>query len=189
MILRVNLLLFVSHMPYLLKMKNLICLLPLLLLFIACDDSKEVSSVNPVNWEARALKVRKSDSLVTGSTYLSVYSQIYSETEHRTHPLTGTVSIRNANREDSIFISKAEYFDTSGESIRTYFDKPIFLKPMETVEIVIDQEDLSGGSGANFIFDWFVKPGIHKPIFECVMISTYGQQGLSFMTHGYELEK
>ncbi|MBV6640304.1 MAG: DUF3124 domain-containing protein [Cyclobacteriaceae bacterium] len=170
-------------------MKKNIYFLLLILLFMACEDTGEVSSVNPVNWETRTLKDVKADSLKFGSSYLSVYSHIYSETEHKTHPLTGTVSIRNANRADSIYIMKAEYFDTSGELIRTYFDKPIFLKPMETVEIVIDQEDKSGGSGANFIFDWLVKPGVHKPIFECVMISTYGQQGLSFMTHGYELEK
>ncbi|MEQ8553784.1 MAG: DUF3124 domain-containing protein [Cyclobacteriaceae bacterium] len=168
-------------------MKQLICFLTLALLFEACNEIREVSSVDPVNWEARTIKNLTTDAFASGSSYLSVYSQIYSETEHRTHPLTGTVSIRNANRKDSIYITKAEYFDTSGESIRTYFDRPIFLQPMETVEIVIDQEDLSGGSGANFIFDWLVKPGIHKPIFECVMISTYGQQGLSFMTHGYEL--
>ncbi len=168
-------------------MKITRCLLALACVMIGCADKREMSSVDPVNWDAKTLRNFRTDSLISGSSYLSVYSQIYSETEHKTHPLTGTVSIRNANRADSIFITKAEYFDTTGKSIRTYFDQLIFLKPMETVEIVIDQEDLSGGSGANFIFDWFVKPGTNKPIFECVMISTYGQQGLSFMTHGYEL--
>ena len=58
---------------------------------------------------------------------------------------------------------------------------------METVEIVIDQDDNEGGTGANFIFDWKIKPDTNEPLFEAVMISTYGQQGLSFTTTGIRL--
>lgn len=157
---------------------------------LSCNDraKKDVSSVDPINWSARTVALSVSDSLVKGSSYLSVYSQIYSETEHRTHNLTGTISMRNTNLKDSIFIRKAEYFDTHGNSIRTYFDKPIFIKPMETVEIVIDEKDQSGGTGANFLFHWSIKPTSHEPYFEGVMISTSGQQGLSFTTKGIRVE-
>lgn len=55
---------------------------------------------------------------------------------------------------------------------------------METLEIVIAEVDKKGGTGANFIFEWAAKPITSSPIFEAVIISTYGQQGLSFMTHG-----
>jgi hypothetical protein len=92
--------------------------------------------------------------------------------------------MRNTNRADTIFIEKAEYFDTKGRSIRTYFNKPIYLAPMETVEIVIDELDKEGGTGANFIFDWKIKPTSNEPLFEGIMISTSGQQGLSFTTQG-----
>lgn len=170
-------------------MKRILFIAVHLMLWSSCSTpDEEVSSTNPVNWNARNAELTIKDSLLTGTTYLSVYSHIYSETEHRTHPLTGTISMRNINPSDTIYIHHAEYFNTSGKSIRNYFNHSIYLAPLETVEIVIDQEDKEGGSGANFIFDWSVKPTANEPHFECVMISTYGQQGLSFTTQGIILK-
>jgi hypothetical protein len=153
---------------------------------ISCDRVKEVSSINPVNWQKRAVHFTLPDSLISGKTYLSVYSQIYSQTEHRTYNLTATISMRNTSISDTIFLSKAEYFDSHGHSIRTYFSYPIFLRPMETVEIVIDELDKAGGTGANFIFDWQVQPNSSHPLFEAVMISSAGQ-GMSFKTDGKQI--
>ena len=147
-----------------------------------------MSSIDTVNWEKRKVNIEPKDSLIIGSTYLSVYSQIYSLDEHKTHDLTVTVSMRNINKTDTIYLNKAEYFDTHGNSIRTYFDFPIYLKPMETVEIIIDEIDGEGGTGGNFVFDWKVKQNSLTPFFEGVMISTSGQQGLSFTTHGVQIE-
>lgn len=155
---------------------------------VSCQNKSEVSSIDPVNWDSRTLKRAHIDSLELGTTYLSVYSQIYSQTEHTTHNLTVTVSIRNVNRKDTVFIDKAEYFNTHGALIRTYFDKPIFIAPMETVEIVIDERDQEGGTGANFIFDWAITPNSDEPLFEGIMISTSGQQGLSFTTMGKRIQ-
>lgn len=170
-------------------MKKLL-LIFLSVLVLSCTEKapKEVSSVDPVNWSNRKASLSASDSLVQGISYLSVYSEIYSETEHRTHNLTSTISMRNTNLRDPIYISKAEYFDTKGSAIRTYFDFPIYIKPMETVEIVIDEKDQSGGTGANFLFHWAIKPTSNEPYFEGVMISTSGQQGLSFTTQGKRIE-
>ncbi|WP_228851276.1 DUF3124 domain-containing protein [Aegicerativicinus sediminis] len=155
---------------------------------ISCEKEKEYSSINPINWEKRTVPYSLSDSLEQGSTYLSIYSQIYSLTEHQTHNLTATVSMRNINKSDSIFITKAEYFHTDGTPIRTYFQKPIYIAPMEAVEIVIDEIDAEGGTGANFIFDWKKDKDSNDPYFEGVMISTSGQQGLSFTTQGIKIE-
>ncbi len=169
--------------------KHLFLFLSLMVL-AACSEKqpKEVSSVDPVNWNNRTATISEQDSLVNGTSYLSVYSEIYSETEHRTHNLTSTISMRNTNLKDTIYINKAEYFDTKGTPIRTYFDKPIYIRPMETVEIVIDEKDQSGGTGANFLFQWSIKPNSHEPYFEGVMISTSGQQGLSFTTQGHRVD-
>ena len=121
---------------------------------------------------------------VMGKTYLPVYSQIYHQYEDRTFNLTITVSIRNISLTDTVYILKADYFNTAGDNIRQYVKNPIFLEPMETVEIVIAEEDKEGGTGANFLFDWAMKTDKNPPLFEAVMISTYGQQGLSFATRG-----
>lgn len=169
-------------------MKKIIAITVLLLAGYSCDKKKENSSVDRVNWESRMVPHAISDSMVHGSTYLSVYSQIYSQTEHKTHDLTATISLRNTNLTDTIYIDKAEYFDTGGKSIRTYFDQTIFVSPMETVEIVIDELDKEGGTGGNLLFEWRILPSSAEPLFESVMISTSGSQGLSFATQGKRIK-
>lgn len=86
-------------------------------------------------------------------------------------------------------INRIEYFDTHGKSIEKYCDYPIYILPMETIEIIINQNENLGGTGGNFIFDWLIKSNGNKPLFECVMISTLGQQGLSFISQGIEINR
>ena len=163
---------------------KLLTLITLMLFIISCDKEKELSSVNETNWNKRTVNTTSKDSLIHGKTYLSVYSEIYSGTEHRSLSLTATVSLRNINVNDTVFIDKAIYYNTHGEAIRTYCNKTIFIAPMETVEIVIDESDKEGGTGANFLFNWSIKPNSTEPFFESVMLSTSGQQGISFTTQG-----
>lgn len=168
-------------------MKQLLILLFSIILLQSCQEQPEISSISAVNWDKRTVKYALSDSMVQGSTYLSVYSQIYSQTEHKTHNLTATVSMRNTDQQDTVFVESARYFDTQGRPIRSYFENTIYIAPMETVEIVIDETDEAGGTGANFLFKWKMRPGTNEPLFEGVMISTSGQQGLSFLTQGQRL--
>ncbi|XVJ67378.1 MAG: DUF3124 domain-containing protein [Lacibacter sp.] len=166
-------------------------LLPLVLLFgtiSSCNSDQTPAPPPAVDWNKKRATISKVDSLQKGSTYLSVYSHIYALSEKRTANLTATISMRNTSQTDTLFITKAEYFDTHGKSLKNYIDNSIFLAPMETAEIIIEQNDTSGGSGANFIFDWKIKPGAPEPLFEAIMISTSGQQGLSFTTQGKRIK-
>lgn len=168
-------------------MKNIFIITFSLLILSACKEEQELSSVNPINWNKRTATIKPNNNLVSGASHLSVYSQIYSYTEHKKHGLTATISIRNTDRKDTIYLNNASYYDTHGKLIRSYFKKPIYLIPMETVEIVIDETDKEGGTGGNFVFDWMIKPNRNEPLFEAVMISTSGQQGLSFTTQGVKI--
>lgn len=170
-------------------MKYFITLLILALAFQSCKDEETTATIEPVNWDDRIVTTQLPDSLLqSGATYLSVYSHIYSETDQKIHQLTATASLRNTSRSDTLYIEKAQYFDTQGRMVRSYLDTPIYIAPLETLEIVIGERDVEGGAGANFIFDWKLAPGTSEPLFECVMISTYGQQGLSFTTQGKRIE-
>ncbi|WP_299256193.1 DUF3124 domain-containing protein [uncultured Aquimarina sp.] len=160
----------------------------LISLLFSCNEKKEISSVNPKNWSKRAINLSTKDSLEFGKSYLSVYSQIYSNTEHKTHNLTSMISMRNISESDSIYLLRAEYYDTNGKSIRKYFDSPIFLAPMETTEIIIDEIDVSGGTGSNFILEWKIPKNCPEPLFEGIMTSTMGQQGLSFITQAKRIK-
>ena len=153
-----------------------------MLVAVSCTEKKAVSSMHPENWSKRMVKANLSDSLEYGKSYLSIYSQIYSKSQQKTHNLTAMVSLRNTSESDTIYILRAQYYDTHGKSVRKYFEKPIFLAPMETTEIIIDENDISGGTGSNFILEWKTPKDCSKPLFEGVMTSTMGQQGLSFTT-------
>ena len=157
-------------------------------IFVSCDEKKVISSYNPNHWEDHYATVSKSDSLQNGKTYLSIYSHIYSFSVEKSQNLTAMVSLRNVSDADTIYISKADYYNTKGELIRHYFEKSIYLKPLETVEIVIDETDEHGGSGANFIFEWYTPSKTPEPLFEAVMISLRGSQGLSFTTQGVRID-
>ncbi len=168
-------------------MRKLFVLLASLTLLACNSREDEISSLNPENWSKRQA-ASLPDSLEEGITYLSVYSQIYSRTEHITHDLTVTVSMRNTSMQDTIYLKDASYYDSHGQHIRSYFKNTIYIAPLETVEIVIDQVDQTGGTGGNFLFDWMIRPGTNEPLFESVAISTSSQQGLSFSTTGKRIE-
>ena len=159
-----------------------------LLLIMSCNEKKEISSISSENWSKRTVSLNNKDSLIFGKSYLSVYSQIYSMSEHKTHNLTAMVSLRNTSDLDTIYILKAEYYDTHGKSVRKYFNQPIYLAPMETTEIIIDETDITGGTGSNFIFEWEIPKNCSEPLFEGIMNSTMGQQGLSFTTQGIRIK-
>lgn len=169
-------------------MKKFILLSFVTLLLFGCMEEKQISSINPENWSKRKITLNIKDSLEYGKSYLSIYSQIYSSSEHKTHNLTAMVSLRNTSDIDTIYILKAEYFDTHGTSLRSYFNHPIYLAPLETTEIIIDELDVEGGTGSNFIFEWNAPKDCPEPLFEGVMNSTVGQQGLSFTTQSRRIK-
>mgnify|MGYP003503436325 CR=1 FL=1 len=50
------------------------------------------------------------------------------------------------------------------------------------------ERDQAGGTGANFLFNWRIHSPENEPLFDGVMISTSGQQGLSFATKGHRIK-
>ena len=119
------------------KMKLKFVSIVMILLIFSCNEKSDVSSISPENWSKRVANMSGKDSLEFGKSYLSIYSQIYSYSEQTTYNLTAMVSLRNTSDSDTIYILRAEYYDTHGKSIRKYFEKPIFLAPMETTDIIM----------------------------------------------------
>lgn len=160
----------------------------IILITFSCDQEKEVTSTVPLNWSKRLVDLNSKDSLLTGESYLSTYSQIYSMSEHKKQNLTVMTSLRNTSHLDTIYIVSADYYNTEGKVIKEYIKEPIYLAPMETTEIIINELDVSGGTGSNFIFEWKTPPNCPEPIFEGVMSSTRGQLGLSFNTQSKRIK-
>jgi len=119
--------------------------------------------------------------------YVPAYSNIYSGNREKPFLLTVTLSIRNIDPKHQIKIISADYYETQGNLLKKYIDKPISLDPLESLRYVIPEQDKSGGSGANFIVEWQSDTFVNPPIIESIMIGTQTQQGVSFTSRGQEI--
>lgn len=115
--------------------------------------------------------------------YVPAYSHIY-HSDDDPYLLTITLSIRNTSTEKEIVVKSVRYFDTQGREVRSYLDKPVKLPALGTTEVVVGKNDSSGGSGANFLVEWYAATPVTEPIIEAVMIDTASQQGISFVRRG-----
>ncbi|MCA9066146.1 MAG: DUF3124 domain-containing protein [Planctomycetaceae bacterium] len=121
---------------------------------------------------------------VTGQVvYVPVYSHIYHGVG-QPHLLTITLSVRNTSMEHEIVVRSMRYFDTKGREVKSYLDRPVRLPALGTTEVVVERDDASGGSGANFLVEWYARSPVTEPIIEAVMIGTSSRQGISFTGRG-----
>ncbi len=117
------------------------------------------------------------------AVYVPAYSHIYLTT-NQTTSLGITLSIRNVDSQRKIYISRVEYYDTDGALTDVLANGLFALEAMATVSFVIDQHDMRGGVGANFIVRWTGEKEIHPPIIEAVMVGSAGTKGYSFSSRG-----
>lgn len=115
--------------------------------------------------------------------YVPAYSHVYFG-KGEPQLLTITLSIRNTSISDEIFIKSIKYYDTKGKELKSYLKKPSRLPALGTTEVLITRDDSSGGSGANFLVEWYSNTGVTEPIIESVMIDTSSNQGISFVRRG-----
>ena len=116
--------------------------------------------------------------------YVPAYSHIYSGNRETPFLLTVTLSIRNIDPKHQIKIIVVDYYETQGQLLKKYVEKPVILNPLESLRYVIPERDKTGGSGANFIVEWKSDKFVNPPIVESIMIGTQSQQGISFTSRG-----
>jgi len=143
--------------------------------------------------EFKALEVdkilSKADEKYSDIMYVPIYSDIYFDHQNQKVLLAATLSIRNTSYSDSLYISKIDYFETGGDLVRSYIDRPINLPPMATVNYVIEKDDDTGGPGANFIVELSSASKDIKPLIQAVMVGETGNKGFAFATDAYSLKK
>jgi hypothetical protein len=150
-----------SHCIYLL------CLLTIFLSIPVCvnaEDEKKLSNGQTV--------------------YVPAYSHIYFGNAEKPFLLTITLSIRNIDPKHAVKITQVDYFETNGNFLNKKIDKPITLKPLESIRYVIAEKEKTGGSGANFMVQWESEKLINPPIIESIMIGAKSGQGISFSSRG-----
>ncbi|MUL35496.1 DUF3124 domain-containing protein [Gloeocapsopsis dulcis] len=139
---------------------------------------------NPVN-QPQQFTLDENSKIATGQTlYVPVYSYIYHDDGRRIFNLATTLSIRNTDLANPIIITCVRYYNSSGQLVRQYLERPIQVAALASTEFFINTTDNSGGLGANFIVDWVAQTNVSEPIIEAVMIGTGFQQGISFISPG-----
>lgn len=172
---------------------NLILTATTALLFVACAGEQPPASDRAAlpskNYHYADIRF---DSLARQvKVYVPVYSDIYHISGERRFLLTATLSVRNSSLRDTMYVEKVDYYDSQGQLQRPYLDRPepLMLKPLESVEFVVENDEDKGGAGANFIVSWGADSPDIRPVIQAVMIGTASQQGLSFITEGVVVEE
>ncbi len=164
-----------------------IALCGIFLLNSCMEKSQNLDPQGKDKFEASEVENIPNNLALYDTTYVPIYSDIYSETKHIRFNLTATLSLRNTSFKHKIFISNVDYYNSAGKRTKRFLKKPIELNPMESIEYVIEETDMTGGTGANFVIFWAAASPLVEPIFEGIMISTNGQQGISFSTQGVSI--
>ncbi|HPR37867.1 MAG TPA: DUF3124 domain-containing protein [Spirochaetota bacterium] len=121
--------------------------------------------------------------------YVPVYSSIYYRDSTKVYNLTVTLGIRNTDTVNDIFIKEINYNNSQGVNVIKFLKKPVRVKPLETFDLVIAEDDTTGGIGANFIVKWVSGTPVQSPIIEAVMISIRQGVGISFVENGRVIKK
>lgn len=101
--------------------------------------------------------------------------------------LSALVSIRNTDGKRPIRILSAKYFDTNGKLLGERVPAPVLLAPYGTLELFVELNDASGGSGANFIVKWDAEHLVNPPLVESLHANMDGGKAVIFMTQSVPL--
>jgi hypothetical protein len=161
---------------------NWLLIVMAVLLLTGCDTSSEpvpltTGSFQPVT--GRDLRV------VTGQmVYVPAYSEVFYGRAGLNFKLAVTLAIHNTDLDAPIIIQSVRYYDTDGNLVRDYINDPVELPPLATTGFLVQDSDLSGGWGANFIVEWGAEEPVYEPIIEAIMVSTRDTQGISMISLG-----
>ena len=146
-------------------------------------DGGAVSQQEGEGFEPRGVELLSNGQ----SLYVPVYSHVYHGPRAEQFNLACTLSIRNADTRHPIVVIAVDYYDTSGELVGHYVDDEKVLAPLETTEFFVEERDIAGGSGANFVVRWKSTVAVNLPLVEAVMIGTDAGQGISFVSQAREI--
>ena len=166
------------------KLKQLFAVLCLPVLF-ACQHRNKTQSGLP----SRVYHYASIDTAALTSkhaVYVPVYSHIYTEDGTTTINLGATLSVRNTSYADSFYVTDVVYYGSQGEVLKRYLASPVIVKPMSSVEFVVERVESEGGAGANFVVRWGAAKNGIEPLIQTVMIES--AFGISFVTNGIEIK-
>ncbi len=131
--------------------------------------------------------------LIKGQTlYLPIYSHMLYGNLGKSGKasyvlLSALVSVRNTDAKRPLRVLSAKYFDTNGKLLAERVPTPMLIPPLGTLELFVELNDASGGSGANFIIKWDAEQPVNPPLVESLHANMDGGKAVIFMTQSVPL--
>jgi hypothetical protein len=127
-------------------------------------------------------------ALSTGQhLYLPIYAYIqYGDLDRsgsaRQLQVSALVSIHNTDPAKPIKLLSARYFATDGKFLRDFVASPRVLKPMETMEFLVERREVAGGSGSNFVIQWEAAAPVSPPLAQALHVEVQTNRAIVFTT-------
>ena len=171
-------------------MKKLIFAIFIVFIFTSCSQDKKLhlhfDHPDTLFIEKAALP----DLAIHQDVYVPAYSNLYYESDFRKTYFTVILSLRNITFNDSIYFDRIEYYDSNGKLLKKFIKEVLVLRPMESIEYIIDSPDKEGGAGANFIISYSARSNLKNPPYiEAIMLGNISNYGFSFSSPGIEINK
>ncbi len=176
--------------------KRLVGLIPMLSMLFVCACQSDAGKDEDTGERSVSGRVTEGRSGTIDSThrvrytiYVPIYSHINSRDGKRSIDLAATLSIRNTDAAKEMTIAMVRYYDSEGNLVRTFLEEARRVEPLASAEFLVEEDDMSGGSGASFIVELAAPKEATEPVVEAVMIGTASAQGISFTSPGRLIAK
>ena len=119
--------------------------------------------------------------------YLPIYTFIrYGDLDRsgaaRELPVSALVSIHNTDLDKPVRLLVARFYSTEGRFLRNFLPSPRILKPMETLEFLVERRYVEGGSGANFVIQWDAEAAVSPPLVQALHVEVQTNRAIVFTT-------
>ena len=141
-----------------------------------------------------AASAQEAPALSSGQTlYQPIYSHVTFGNLGRSGApsqvmLSALVSIRSTDPRRPLVHALHEGVLAAGKMLGERVQKPAVISPLGTLELFIERNDLSGGSGANFIIKWDASTPINPPLVEALHVNMDGGKAVVFTTQAQPIE-
>ncbi|PLW98721.1 MAG: hypothetical protein C0591_03885 [Marinilabiliales bacterium] len=159
------------------------------ILLIACQENKFKLQYDHQN----VLYIEKSaipELEINESVYVPAYSDLYYESQQKKTFFTVILSLRNISFTDTLYFTNIDYYNSHGKLLRKYIDQVLVLRPMESMEYIVEEAEKEGGTGANFVVGYSAKANLkNHPFIESIMMGNLDNYRFAFTSPGVRINK
>lgn len=166
-----------------------VAILAFIFILLSCSDNRF-----KLHYEHEGIIYLEASDLpeleISRDVYVPAYSDLYYESRAKKTYFTVVLSLRNISFNDTIYFDRIEYYSSKGELLREYIDRTLMLRPMESMEYIVDEGEKEGGAGANFVVSYKARTGLkNHPFIEAIMMGNLDNYRFAFSSPGIPIEK